>query len=93
MTDQTEPQTEPLELAGTSREKVEGYMRQAAQVVAGDGLGAAAVAMLPMILSRLPEDPDVLDELLVRYAALLLHLRSDGTAELHIAAGPVSEAA
>jgi hypothetical protein len=84
-------QAEPLQLAGTSREKIDHYMRESATALAGDSLGAAAVAMLPMFLARLPEDPDVLDELLVRYAALLLHLRSDGAAPVHLAAGEPPE--
>jgi hypothetical protein len=69
----------------TSREKVEAYLRESAEQAGGDMLGASAAALMPMALGRLPEDPAVLDELLLHYAALLLHLRSDGAAALCIA--------
>jgi hypothetical protein len=76
-----------------SRTKVEAALRHAAQEAGGDTMGAAAAAMLPMALSRLPEDPEVLDEVLLRYAALLLDLRSDTAAALCIALAPEDDVA
>jgi hypothetical protein len=71
-----------------SREKVELYLREsAAQAAPGNPLMAALPAMLPMVLGTLPEDPAVLDEALVNYAAVMLYLRSDGAEPVHVAAG------
>lgn len=71
-----------------SREKVEAYLRQmAADAPRDNPIAAAAPAMLPMVLGSLPDDSDVLDEVLMHYAATLLALRSDGAEAMHVAYG------
>lgn len=76
----------------TSREKVETYLRAMAdEAPPGDMVAASAVTMLPMVMARLPEDPEVLDELLVRYASVLVALRGDGAPPVHLAEGPAPE--
>lgn len=71
----------------TSREKVPAYLRETAQGATDNPMAAAGVALLPMVLATLPEDHEVLDQVLLHYAAILLALRSDDADAVHVAWG------
>lgn len=74
-------------VAHTSREKIAAFAVYQAEQAGGDMIGVASKALLPEVLRRLPDDPDLLDRQLVGYAQLCLELRSDGAPTLVIVDG------